>query len=115
MPRRAHGAAGRRIRAIALITPSARSCFDETRGGCYTAGLVDNLSSADDCQAACAFDSACNYFAYHSANGVDDDGNGYVDDCYGWDHRDDDADPADDDGHGTHCSGTVAADTNNNI
>ena len=24
------------------------------------------------------------------SNGVDDDGNGYVDDCYGWDHRDDD-------------------------
>ena len=54
---------------LALITPSARSCFDTTRGGCFTAGFVDNLSSADDCQAACAFDSACNYFAYHSARG----------------------------------------------
>ena len=54
---------------LALITPSARACFDTTRGGCFTAGFVDNLSSADDCQAACAFDSACNYFAYHSARG----------------------------------------------
>ena len=54
---------------LALITPSARACFDETRGGCFTAGFVDNLSSAEDCQAACAFDSACNYFAYHSARG----------------------------------------------
>ena len=35
----------------------------------FTAGFVDNLSSADDCQAACAFDSACNYFAYHAARG----------------------------------------------
>ena len=35
---------------LAVITPSARSCFDETRGGCFTAGFVDNLSSADDCQ-----------------------------------------------------------------
>ena len=43
---------------LALITPSARACFDETRGGCFTAGFVDNLSSAEDCQAACAFDSA---------------------------------------------------------
>ena len=54
---------------LAVITPSARSCFDETRGGCFTAGFVDNLSSAEDCQAACAFDSACNYFAYHAARG----------------------------------------------
>ena len=54
---------------LALITPSARACFDETRGGCYTAGFVDNLSSADDCQAACAFDSACEFFAYHAARG----------------------------------------------
>ena len=51
------------------LTPSARSCFDTTRGGCFTAGFVDNLSSAEDCQAACAFDSACNYFAYHAARG----------------------------------------------
>ena len=57
------------ILLLALITPSARACFDETRGGCFTAGFVDNLSSAEDCQAACAFDSACNYFAYHSARG----------------------------------------------
>ena len=42
-------------------------------------------------------------------NGVDDDSNGYVDDCYGWDHGDNDADPADPNGHGTHCIGTVGA------
>ena len=43
------------------------------------------------------------------SNGVDDDGNGYVDDCYGWDHRDDDADPSDDDGHGTTRVATTAS------
>ncbi len=48
-------------------------------------------------------------------NGVDDDSNGYVDDCHGYDHHDGDGDPEDLNGHGTHCSGTVAADTNNNI
>ena len=32
---------------LAILTPSARACFDETRGGCFTAGFVDNLSSAD--------------------------------------------------------------------
>ena len=42
-------------------------------------------------------------------NGIDDDGNGYVDDCYGWDHINDDNDPQDDNDHGTHCGGTIAA------
>ena len=39
---------------LAILTPSARACFDETRGGCFTAGFVDNLSTADasaDCGA----------------------------------------------------------------
>ena len=41
-------------------------------------------------------------------NGKDDDGNGYVDDFYGYDFLNNDADPMDDHGHGTHCSGTIA-------
>lgn len=64
-------------------------------------------------------------------NGVDDDGNGYVDDWIGWDFVDDpalpfgyfqmsgedydttDNDPRDFNGHGTHCAGNVAAINNN--
>ncbi|NLA25752.1 MAG: S8 family serine peptidase, partial [Bacteroidales bacterium] len=42
-------------------------------------------------------------------NGIDDDGNGYIDDVYGWDFYDDDNDPDDLTGHGTHCAGTIAA------
>ena len=42
-------------------------------------------------------------------NGVDDDGNGYVDDVYGIDTAYDDALPMDDYGHGTHTSGIAAA------
>ena len=42
-------------------------------------------------------------------NGLDDDGNGYVDDVYGIDAVNHDADPYDDHGHGTHTSGTIAA------
>ncbi len=46
---------------------------------------------------------------------VDDDGNGYVDDIYGYDFKNDDADPMDDHGHGTHCAGTIGAVHDNKI
>ncbi|HZE89382.1 MAG TPA: S8 family serine peptidase, partial [Verrucomicrobiae bacterium] len=42
-------------------------------------------------------------------NGVDDDGNGFIDDVHGWDFANDDNDPTDDNGHGTHVSGTIGA------
>ncbi|MGB2696683.1 MAG: glutaminyl-peptide cyclotransferase [Candidatus Zixiibacteriota bacterium] len=48
-------------------------------------------------------------------NGMDDDGNGYVDDIHGWDFINWDNDPVDDNGHGTHCSGTISAVGNNAI
>ena len=48
-------------------------------------------------------------------NGVDDDGNGYVDDAHGWDFLDDDAGPQDDSGHGTHIAGIAAAATDNAV
>lgn len=41
--------------------------------------------------------------------GVDDDGNGYVDDIHGYDFVNKDGDPMDDHGHGSHCSGTIGA------
>ncbi|HVL33547.1 MAG TPA: S8 family peptidase [Actinomycetota bacterium] len=44
---------------------------------------------------------------------VDDDGNGYIDDIRGWDFVDNDADPRDHHGHGTHVAGTIAAVGNN--
>lgn len=60
-------------------------------------------------------------------NGIDDDGNGFIDDWRGWNFtetslpdavgrcRERDNDPMDDFGHGTHCAGIIAAETNNNI
>lgn len=45
--------------------------------------------------------------------GVDDDGNGYTDDVYGYDFANDDADPMDGHGHGTHCAGVIGASHDN--
>lgn len=62
-------------------------------------------------------------------NRIDDDNNGFVDDIRGWDFvnvsnsyvclgedgADEDNDPMDFNGHGTHCSGIAAARGNNNL
>ncbi|AFH49286.1 Subtilisin-like serine protease [Ignavibacterium album JCM 16511] len=63
-------------------------------------------------------------------NGIDDDGNGFIDDFHGWDFTDRvgfpfdstggdylnwDNDPFDDQGHGTFIAGIAAAETNNFI
>jgi len=40
-------------------------------------------------------------------NSIDDDGNGFVDDVYGWNFVNNSNDPMDDDNHGTHVAGIV--------
>jgi len=48
-------------------------------------------------------------------NGADDDADGFVDDLHGADLFNYDADPRDDDGHGTHVAGIIGAHGNNAI
>ncbi len=69
-----------------------------------------------------------NWTEYNGTPGVDDDGNGYMDDIRGWDWvdvgdqgfplQDDttaDNDPSDYAGHGTNCSGCIAPITDNGV
>ena len=48
-------------------------------------------------------------------NAIDDDHNGFVDDVHGWDFINNDNDPRDDYGHGTHVAGTIGGVGNNSI
>jgi subtilisin family serine protease len=47
------------------------------------------------------------------SNGVDDDGDGYIDDWQGWNFAANNNNPSDDEGHGTSCAGIAAATGNN--
>ena len=50
-----------------------------------------------------------------AGNLVDDDANGLVDDVFGADYVNNDGNPMDDNGHGTHVAGTIGAIGNNGI
>lgn len=49
-----------------------------------------------------------------AGDGIDNDGNGYIDDVHGINAITNVGDPMDDQGHGTHVSGTIGAAGNNN-
>jgi subtilisin family serine protease len=50
-----------------------------------------------------------------AGNGLDDDQNGFIDDIHGWDFVNNDADPMDDNLHGTHVAGTIGAIGDNGV
>ena len=49
------------------------------------------------------------------SNGIDDDGNGWIDDVHGYDFAAGDSDPRDDQDHGSHVAGTIGAVGNNGV
>src|SRR5690606_15571543 len=46
-------------------------------------------------------------------DGIDNDGNGVIDDVHGFNAAAKTGDPLDDNDHGSHCAGSIAADGNN--
>lgn len=50
-----------------------------------------------------------------AGNGIDDDGNGWIDDVHGINAYNNSGNPFDDNGHGTHVSGTIGAVGNNSL
>ena len=56
-----------------------------------------------------------NKSALEPIDGLDNDGNGLVDDYQGWDYINSDNNPTDDYGHGTNCAGIIGAIPNNSV
>ncbi len=98
---------------------NAEEAWDIHQGGNTTVAIVDDAVYRDH------MDLADNIWVNPGEipwNSIDDDGNGYVDDVYGWDASNSDPDPNppstatnSEFTHGTHCAGIASAVTDNNF
>ena len=95
-----------------LAQVNAYSAWDVNHGNvAFKIGIVDTGTEMDhpDLTTKMAENSA------DPVNGIDDDGDGYIDNFYGWDFMENDNTPeVGDSPHGIHVAGIAAAATNNN-
>ena len=89
---------------------SCPEAWDATKGNGVTVAVVD--SGIDNTHPDIVSNLWTNTKEIAN-NGIDDDGNGYIDDVWGWDFVNNDGIPVDDNGHGTHVAGIIAAAGNN--
>ena len=89
----------------------APEAWDSTVGsGIVTVGVVDTgVAYNHGDLTGRIWVNAGEFGSGKETNNVDDDGNGKVDDWRGWDFYDNDKDPNDDVGHGTHVAGIIGA------
>jgi thermitase len=94
----------------------AGDAWDAGIGGGVTVAVIDSgVDLAHPDLAANAWRNPGEFGAGRESNGLDDDLNGRVDDWRGWDFVAGDNNPADENGHGTHVAGTIAARRGNGL
>jgi len=116
------------IRSLSHVEASSSNNFTQASSDVFDAAAAWEISSNSDYQPVVAvIDSGVDYnhYVFQATdaiwinedeipnNGIDDDGNGFIDDVRGWNFAAFTNDPMDDDNHGTHVAGIVLGMTQN--